>query len=67
MNAIKLTDQQIENWRRVLSNQYGDVIAQGLTKEEIQKYYEQMQGLINIYRKGGGRWEKRLMDSFGTG
>lgn len=48
----QLTDEQIENWRRVLVNMFGPY-ALLMPKEEIQRHRDKMQGWAN--RQSNGR------------
>ena len=42
----KLTDEQVENWRKILAMTFG-AYAHIMPKEEVQKMRDKMQGHIN--------------------
>lgn len=52
----QLTDEQVENWRKVLYYQFG-AYAMIMPKEDVQTYHDKMQASLSARatEKGGGR------------
>ena len=50
MSEVKLTPEQIENWRKVLFVMFGPYAAM-MPAEVIQKYRDKMQANVNDYHE----------------
>ncbi len=58
-DALKLSPEQIENWRRILTLQFGPM-AQHLTAEQIQQHRDSIQAMVDCGGRDGGGSEHAM-------